>query len=503
MGNCLEKKKLKKPNSFQKLEEVSSFKKKISRKNSLHLFKIRMSDFVIKNLSKITDEYKLYNPPLGKGGFGEVRKALHKKTNTMRAIKIIEKTNCDVVGKNMLLREVSILKTMDHPHIVKLYEFFETSRSYYVVMEYLEGQELFNQITEDDFDYSEVNLARLMKQLLSALVYLHAKGIMHRDIKSGNIMVVKNNLILIDFGNSKKVEIDKRNNQLAGTSFYIAPEVIKGAYDERCDIWSAGVLLYVLLTGEPPFKGEGDLLLSNIKTNKVIKPIDEYDNVSTEAKDLIKQMMTPNYKIRPDAKTVLLHPWLNSTKDSTINKKEIRRVANRIENFHFKNKLQEAIYMYFVNILVDKKEAEETIKMFEEMDENGDGVLTKKELADGLAKAGKIYTDEEIDQLFEEVDKDGNGTVSFGEFLAASLDKSKVLSMDRIVSMFKLFDRDKSGKITLDEFQFVFNQNDNLLVDNWQELIKEVDLNGDGEIDFEEFKILMRKLVDKNAKIKN
>lgn len=460
-----------------------------------------MGDFVIKNKNKITSEYKVFTPPIGKGAYGEVRKALHLKTNAYRAIKMVSKKDLSMIDKKHILKEITVLRQMDHPHIVKVYEFFETDFYYHIVMEFLEGHELYNTLVGDNFTYNERTICKIMQQLLSAVQFMHNNGIMHRDLKSENIIHNGKHVVIIDFGTSKNISASKKHKQFTGTSLYIAPEVIKGSYTEKCDIWSLGIIMYIMLSGEAPFKGKDNEIFANVLSQNYSIPIEEIPHISELAKDMLKQVLTFDYLKRPSAAELLEHEWFKQLSDTSVGTVRLKAAADNIEKFQFKNKLQEAIYMFLVNTLVDRNEYEDLIELFEEMDVNKDGVLTKQELTAGLQKSGKLFSYQEVDEIFYEIDKDGNGLVSFGEYLAASIDKRKVLNEKRIISVFKLFDKDKSGKISIEEFQEVFQRNNEMLLDNWKEMIQEVDLNGDGEIDFEEFKVLLMKLVKKDIKI--
>lgn len=497
MGTCSSNTKTHKKSStssYQYKDELSL--PKHSNKKSKNYFKFNIGDFVIHNKNKITSEYKILYPPIGKGTYGEVRKALHFKTNTYRAIKMVSKKDLSLVDKKHLLKEITLLKKMDHPNIVKVFEFFETDFYYHVVMEYLEGRELFGMLTNKEFAYDEQTICGIMQQLLSAIQFMHTNGIMHRDLKSENVIYTGKQIVLIDFGNSKLFNSSKKQKDLVGTSFYIAPEVIKGSYNEKCDVWSAGIVLYVMLTGKAPFRGNENEVFFNILNEKYVIPIAEIPNISEQAKNFLKYILTFNYKKRPSPLELLKHDWFKNVNNDSIYANKLKNAAENIAQFQFKYKLQEAIYMFLINTMVTRNEYTDIVELFQEMDINKDGVLTKEELILGFKKAGKLYNDQEIEDMFHEMDKDGNGVISFGEYLAASIDKNKVLSEKKIVAAFKLFDKDKNGKISIDEFQDVF-QHDNILSNNWIEMIKEVDLNGDGEISFEEFKILLMKILEK------
>lgn len=197
---------------------------------------------------------------LGKGGFGEVKKVIHKLTNNARAMKIIKRDNVDESFMAALNSEIKILQMLDHPNIVKLYEVYQDPKNIYMITEYLEGGELFDMILKSR-NFNENIAAKIMKQVLSAVAYCHSKKIVHRDLKPENLLLASNDsfeIKVIDFGLSRTFSPDKSMYSKMGTPFYIAPEVLKKKYNEKCDIWSCGVILYILLSGNPPFNGKND-----------------------------------------------------------------------------------------------------------------------------------------------------------------------------------------------------------------------------------------------------
>jgi calcium-dependent protein kinase len=208
---------------------------------------------------RITKDYQILEL-LGKGGFGEVKKVIHRLTRDVRAMKIIKKDKCDENYLATLTNEIKIMKQLDHPNIVRLYEIYSDSRNIYLITEYLEGGELFDLILKSKH-FNENIAAKIMKQLLSAIAYCHSKKIVHRDLKPENLLIVKNNsfeIKVIDFGLSRTFEPNKNMYSRMGTPFYIAPEVLKKKYNEKCDVWACGVILYILLSGNPPFNGKND-----------------------------------------------------------------------------------------------------------------------------------------------------------------------------------------------------------------------------------------------------
>jgi len=198
---------------------------------------------------------------LGEGSYGEVKLVTHKKTLMKRAMKIIKKNSIPEKEKKSMLKEVSILKSLDHPNIIKIFDLYEDSKNYYLITEYCSGGELFDRIHKLKH-FSEKTAASIMKQLLSAVTYLHERNIAHRDLKAENLMFENNSedspVKLIDFGVSAKQLKGAKFKETMGTPYYIAPEVLLQSYDEKCDVWSCGVILYILLCGYPPFNGESD-----------------------------------------------------------------------------------------------------------------------------------------------------------------------------------------------------------------------------------------------------
>lgn len=173
-------------------------------------------------------------------------------------------------------------------------------------------------------NFNEKIASKLMKQLVNAVLYCHLNGIVHRDIKSDNILLLHNNINspvkLIDFGISVKFEKDTKLKEKTGTVLYIAPEVIDGSYDEKCDIWSCGVLMYMMLCGIPPFYGANRKeVMAKIKKGKFSFKSKIWSVISPEAKDLIEKMLTYNPEKRPSCREVLSHPWFIKEDQVKIN----------------------------------------------------------------------------------------------------------------------------------------------------------------------------------------
>ncbi|OMJ74964.1 hypothetical protein SteCoe_25991 [Stentor coeruleus] len=431
---------------------------------------------------------------LGKGSFGRVYKAKHKLTNDYRAVKVITKENLNAQNREKLMFEVEILRSLDHPNILKVFEVYEDDKQFSIVTELCVGGELFDRITSAK-KFSENIAAGYMYQIMSSVLTCHEKGIVHRDLKPENILFISNletsPLKVIDFGTSKKLEARSSLSSLTGTAYYIAPEVIRGNYDFKCDIWSCGVILYIMLCGYPPFRGSSEeIILNSISKGYFSFSGKEWANISHEAKALIMKMLTKNPQRRPSAKEIFNDPWIQNR---CANDKEFAfKSLKNLSHFRATRKLQQATLEFIASQLISAKETKYLRDAFIALDTNGDGKLSMDELKKGYKNARVDLVD--IDQIFERCDGDGNGFIDYTEFLTATINWKKELSHDRLEAVFKMFDKDGSGKIGLDELKFLFGNDAKNIEDNvWEEMMKEADLDGDGEIDLYEFKTLMLK----------
>ena len=177
------------------------------------------------------------------------------------------------------MREVNLMIKLDHPNIIKLYEYYETEKHIYLIMELCTGGELFDRIvqnTENGIQFTEKQAADIFRQMMSAINYCHKNGIVHRDLKPENLLYLNKNenspIKVIDFGMSKRFDKEKFMNEKVGTAYYISPEILQGKYDEKCDIWSVGVILYIIICGYPCFNGEDndEIFASNTKRQNSI-----------------------------------------------------------------------------------------------------------------------------------------------------------------------------------------------------------------------------------------
>lgn len=466
-------------------------------------FKFKASSFVSKKVGKIRDHYRI-GKVLGSGAFGEVRLCLHKDTQTQRAVKVLRKNLLDEKEMDMLKNEISILKDMDHPNIVKMYEFLEDEKRIYIVTEICKGGELFDEILNRS-KFDEKDAAVVMRQLLSAINYCHKKSIVHRDLKPENILLEQDKdlekLKIVDFGTSLTFDPERALDEKLGTAYYIAPEVIKKNYNEKCDLWSCGVIMYILLSGEPPFndpKADNEAIMKKVEKGKYDITKGIWKTVSKEAKDLIKKLLTYKPEDRISAEEALQHPWIHDFKVEIDNEAASNALGN-LKSFRAEQKLKVAAASYIGSQLISKSEKERLGKIFKALDKNGDGKLSKEEIMEGYEEHfGKLLNEDEVDKLFFDVDTDRSGFIDYSEFIVATMNHKKNMSEEKLTAAFKLFDTDGNGTISPSELKSVLSASGQVSDDMIENILKQADENNDGEIEFDEFCKLMSQ-VDLNA----
>ena len=464
-----------------------------SGNDSLPKMKVSKENIIKISTEPVSNYYSIVKD-LGHGSYGQVKKVKHKQLNEIRAMKITNKKS------DSSKYEIEILRKISHPNITNIFEIFADSKKYYVIMEFLEGGELFEAITSIG-SFTEASACKVMKQILSAVYYLHSNRIVHRDLKPENIMLTQKpkngnyQIKLIDFGTAKIFKPGKKMNKFIGTSYYIAPEVLKERYDEKCDVWSCGVILFILLCGYPPFNGNTNVdIFHAIQNQNPIFGGEEWEDITSEAKDLIKLMLKKNPSERLTAEMCLRHKWFRMLEDSDKNKqvknfKQIQiNAIQHMSQFVNENRFKQAVLQFISTQFNIQREEGDLRELFRSMDVSGTGQLTKQEFSNKLVDLyGEIDGKEMASNIFNSLDLDGSGKISYDEFLSAMISSKKVVTEERLEKAFKMFDKDNSGKLSVKEIRNVFGGTEA----QWKQVIDEIDLNNDGEVDFGEFKIMM------------
>lgn len=232
-----------------------------------------------------------------------------------------------------LQTEIEILKRVDHPNIIKLIDTFEDHRHFCLVMELIQGGELFDQILQKE-QFSENEAREALMQIIDAIEYCHSLEILHRDIKPENLLLETKDtsmmsLKIADFGLARVLDTDSLASTTCGTPGYVAPEVLQQQpYGKECDIWSIGVVLFILLSGTPPFYEEDNFkLFEQIKSCKYDFDVDTWDNVSAEAKDFVSKILVADPKKRMTIPDMKLHAWMNKV---LVNDQKLDKVKTKL-----------------------------------------------------------------------------------------------------------------------------------------------------------------------------
>ncbi|KAK4441454.1 Calcium-dependent protein kinase [Sesamum alatum] len=444
----------------------------------------------------INERYDL-GRELGRGEFGVTYLCTDVETGEKFACKSISKNKLKTaVDIEDVRREVEIMKHMPkHPNIVSLKDTYEDDSAVHIVMELCEGGELFDRIVARGH-YTERAAAVVMRTIMEVVQMCHRHGVMHRDLKPENFLFANKKetspLKAIDFGLSVFFKPGERFNEIVGSPYYMAPEVLKRNYGPEIDVWSAGVILYILLCGVPPFWAETEQGVAQAIIRSVIDfKRDPWPRVSDNAKDLVKKMLDPDPSRRLTAPQVLEHPWLQNAKKAP-NVSLGETVKARLKQFSVMNKLKKRA----LRVVADHLSVEEVAgikEAFDMMDSGKKGKINLEEFKIGLHKLGHQIPDADIHILMEAADVDGDGTLNYGEFVAVSVHLRKMANDDHLHKAFAFFDRNESGYIEMEELRAALSDDEDA---NNEEVIvaimHDVDTDKDGRISYEEFAAMMK-----------
>lgn len=465
---------------------------------------------------------------LGSGGFGAVYRATHLLTKEDRAIKQVEKSDVQDDMK-CVYTELEALARLDHPNIVKFHEFFEDANMLYLVTEMCSAGD-FSDLNHGIDDPLEIRL--LFRDLLLAVGYCHGLGIAHRDLKFENCLLDKRPhqryvCKVIDFGLSAirrlEDEDDKWLNDQLGTKFFIAPEVIDHCvmYGVSCDMWSIGVMLYIVLTDEHPFSADAlslsiESLFSRVRTRPWrLKPLDDA-RADKVVRDLIGKLLEKDPALRMCAQDALHHDWIAGAIVASADwrrtahswrAKPLRRMgsirgtsaidsemAARLHNFGRCSKFERAVLTLAAHH-TSTHEVEDLRSAFMELDTTKNGTLSMDEIREAFRKCGHKISEEDLDHLFVVLDANETGKIHYTEWLAATLKPTMLASDLAIDQLFNFFDIEGNGRVSKEELLQVFEDPDHV-----DDLLMRADTSGDGMLDKQEFKVLIESIAESFAR---
>ncbi|KAK4576127.1 hypothetical protein RGQ29_026898 [Quercus rubra] len=450
-------------------------------------------------------QYYSFGKELGRGQFGVTYLCTESSTGKQYACKSISKRK--LVTKNDkedIKREIQIMQHLSgQPNIVEFKGAYEDKQSVHLVMELCAGGELFDRIIAKGH-YSERAAASICRAIVNVVNICHFMGVMHRDLKPENFLLSSKDenalLKATDFGLSVFIEEGKVYRDIVGSAYYVAPEVLRRRYGKEIDIWSAGVILYILLSGVPPFWAETEKgIFDAILKGEIDFESKPWPSISSSAKDLVQKMLTQDPKKRITSAQVLEHPWLRE--DGEASDKPIdSAVLSRMKQFRAMNKLKKLALKVIAENL-SEEEIQGLKAMFTNIDTDKSGTITYDELRTGLARLGSKLSEAEVRQLMDAADVDGNGTIDYIEFITATMHRHKLEREEHLYKAFQYFDKDNSGFITRDELQSAMKEYGMGDDETIREIISEVDADNDGRINYEEFCTMMRSGTQQQGKL--
>lgn len=455
----------------------------------------------------INDYYIVEEKKLGQGSFGYVCKGQSRETYINRAIKSLSKARAKETRKRYR-QEILIMKMTDHPNIIKLFETFEDKNHVFLVMELCTGGNL-NERVKKVGCFQEKDTAAVMQQILRPVFYMHEKRICHRDIKPENFLLLtkepvhENTLKLIDFGFSCTLKKGQMLTTKLGTPWYSSPQVLAGQYDESCDVWSCGVIMYVLLSGQPPFHGKTDAeVMQNVKRGNYAFKGPVLENLSDMAKDMIRKMLKYQPQDRWTAGQALCHAYIKKLSPEVVGNSQLLTPSLLVDlrNFCSQSVLRRAALQVVAQQL-SQEDTKALRRAFTALDSRGAGILTVAALSESIAQNVSQDLKPEVEKVISELGSDApEAEICFTEFLAATLEQRHYMQEGPCQAAFRAFDRNGDGWISQQELEQVLLGTGSEkeptegaeTSEDIAAILKAADVNGDGVLDFQEFHQMLR-----------
>ena len=484
------------------------------------------------SLKKDINHLYRFKEIIGKGSFGIVRTGYRLKEISpykIYAIKSIDKTKISPSDIDNLEKEIDIILSLDHPNIAKFYETFHDEKYFHIVTEICRGKELAKILKQNGGKIKEKNSRIIIMKILHGINYCHNHGVVHCDLKPDNIIFEtpyeegendSDNILnlldlkLIDFGLSIRIKKNQKLNQTVGTSYFIAPEILKGEYDEKCDVWSIGVILYYILSGKFPFTGKSTSeIFEKIRNNEPIFKKNIFNDISPNAIDFMKKCLKKNPNERFSANECLLHPWLESILKYIHSDSFLK--DNLIVNFSSYHKcpqLKKLILKYLVSNM-GHTELGPYKSAFYAFDFKNQGIVTKNDIKKIFNLYNFDISDIQIQNIMSICDDPSNSFLTYSEFICCCININDFLTPEKLINTFLFFDKDNNFVIDSNDIKNtllrcgrdVINQKDieKILLEATKEADNEININqfinlNKEEIDAEEYVNCIENLLKNN-----
>ncbi|GMH90076.1 hypothetical protein TrST_g1858 [Triparma strigata] len=447
---------------------------------------------------------------LGSGASSEVVRIREKKTGTRYALKTFFKSKNQSKQLSYYLNEISILKQIDHPNVIRLFQAYEHGRNLHMVLELCSAGNLLRVLNNQPRRrVSEVQAAQFTMQILRAINYIQEIGVCHRDMKLENIMLERPcsdaQIKVIDFGYATQFRKgDKPMTAFVGTAYATAPEVFLSSYTESCDLWAVGVITYAMLCGLRPFVGREIPSVHNSKYKSMVKDIlsgtfvwPKFANkLSDKAKDFVEGLLIVDIKKRLDVKGALQHDFITQCFDGEF-KDNLTPLIPQIGQMSKFSELKKNAMMA-IAFSMSQNQMEDLQDCFTSIDTDHSGTLTREEFSIALKKVMPTITSKKVDEVFSAVDQDNDGEISYLEFLAATMHKND-LSMKELEDAFNVLDHDGNGYLEPADFEALLGETDEEDRERIKKMLEEADVDGDGRVSFAEFMVAMGNASDLEA----
>ncbi|KAK9797807.1 hypothetical protein WJX73_009571 [Symbiochloris irregularis] len=444
-----------------------------------------------------------FGQEVGRGQYGITSLVTENSSGTTYACKVISKHQRGFSLAYVRDEVLALQRVDDHLNVVSLHEVWETKDDVYIFMEACMGGELFDVIISRGH-ISECDAAAVASVILQVVAHCHERGVIHRDLKpenfllkrryrKGKLVLSEDNLRAVDFGLAAFLSPGKRFKDLVGSAFYVAPEVLRESYGKEADLWSCGVIIYILLCGLPPFYGPSEKAIFHAILNAPIDmSSDPWPHVSTPAKDLVNWLLQRDPAKRPTAKQALEHAWLSHPPQFDHHPPS-STIVQRLADFTRMTRLQ-GLLMHVVANHLSKAEVDSLHDLFDEMDKDGNGAISIDELREGLTTVmGSEADPDAAVNIMAALDVSGDGEIDYMEFLAAVCDHQRMLADHTLAGIFAHMDKDGNGRISASEVSTALGETGLSVTPRSLEglIAQDLQLPGCKSLGFDEFKALM------------